>query len=401
MAFLYINSKGFPHRKHSYSAGNDFDQSPLKYKLRRIQGWREKNDKARFEFGKALEEAIQFHHDHNGEGAVQDFIRRWNVYKDRPLSFTKTEKDWENLYYVGVDMIRLYIIRQPSLPIPLGGQSVFQTECSKEVFPGDPNYGEIEHAGKLDIVCFVDPHHPMLPKIDWKPEYGKFRELIVDIKTSAVNFPEQPGIAAFDKQLRCYSWLRGSRDVSLLWFVKTGRTLKKNSSVTLLVDAGYFKAGDEAVVAKVENGEVWLLKNDFMVEQMAIAQGKKEDGKTEQTKVAKATGLAWLKTNGVCVADIDITRQRLQFNAGRVSAESADGAGSIAARQITQIVNSWKANDWPNTFGIRFPHDDRQDSYFRAFVLGDEQLKQTGFERATEESFDDLFADDAETGEQE
>src|ERR1700676_3501474 len=81
LAFLYINSHGTPWRKHSYSAGNDFDQSPYKYYLRRVLGWKERDNKARFLFGKALEEAIQFHHDHNGIGAVEDFKRRWTQHQ--------------------------------------------------------------------------------------------------------------------------------------------------------------------------------------------------------------------------------------------------------------------------------------------------------------------------------
>ena len=36
MAFLYKRpSDGSEHHKHSYSAGQDFDQSPLKYKIER------------------------------------------------------------------------------------------------------------------------------------------------------------------------------------------------------------------------------------------------------------------------------------------------------------------------------------------------------------------------------
>lgn len=403
MAFLYINSKGKPWTKHSYSAGNTFDQCPYKYFLQKIQGWREKDDKARFQFGKALEEAVQFYHDHNGVAMLADFERRWNEYKDKPLSFTKTEKDWDNLLHVGVEMLQLYQIRQPTLPIPLGANSVFQREYSKEVFPGDPNYGGIEHAGKLDIVCYVNPKHPLLPAGDGKYE-GRLRPLIVDIKTMAQDFPENQGIAAYDVQLRCYSWLSGIRDVALLCFVKKGRSLKKGSSVTLLQDAqaahkpgewtSVFKAGEEAVIAAVEGDSVYLVRNDYMLEEMQNAQGKKDDGSTDQTKAAKARGKLWLETNGILCASSAVTKQRLQFNCGYVSFESADEAGLIAARQIIQIVNCWKTKRWPNTFGIRFPHDDKQDSYFRAFVMKDENLLQTGFEQTQEETLEELFRDD-------
>ncbi len=397
MAFLYTNAKGHEHRKHSYSAGNVYDQSPLKYYLMKVQGWKEKDNKGSFLFGRALEESIQYHHDHNGEGAVEDFQRRWNEHKEKTdVTYTKTEKSWENLLHVGVDMIKLYIIRQPELPIPLGGASVFQREYAKEVFPGDENYGGIEDAGKLDIVCYVDPHHPMLAKIDWKPEYGMLRPLIVDIKTSALDFPENPGIAAFDKQLRRYSWQAGIRDVGLLWFKKTSTSTQKGSSVTLLVDAGPFKAGQEAVIAKIDGETVWLVWNDFMLEEMEKAQGKKADGKTDQTNAAKERAFDWLKKNGTPVKPEEITKQRLQFNCGFVTLESANEAGQIAARQIVQIVNSWKTKSWPSSFGIRFPSDDRNDPYFRAFILKDEAYKADHFKKSDDETLDDLFADESD-----
>jgi hypothetical protein len=91
-----------------------------------------------------------------------------------------------------------------------------------------------------------------------------------------------------------------------------------------------------------------------------------------------------------------VTRQRLQFNAGRVSEQSANDAGRIAARQIVGIVNAWKNNEWPDTFGIRYPKDDRNDSFFRAFSLGDEAYKKANFTKSDEKAFDDLFQEDTQ-----
>jgi hypothetical protein len=386
MAHLYINSKGTPWRKHSYSAGNDFDQSPFKYYLRRVLGWKEKDNKGRFLFGKALEESIQFHHDHNGEGAVEDFKRRWSAHQgDGNITYTDKEKNWDNCLKMGTDMIRLYRVVQPSLPIPLGASSVFQREYAKEVFPNDPNYGGIEDAGKLDIVCYNNPNHPRLTNVEWdNRKQGVVRPLIVDIKTSAVDFPEQQGMAAFDSQLRRYSWLSGIRDVSLLWFKKSGVTFKRGYSATLLAGAENFTAGQECVIAKLEDQAAWIVYNDFMVTEM-----EKYEDKKDQTKQYN-----WLDQNAVLVPLESLTRQRLQFNTGWVTPESAMDAGRVAGRQITQIVNAWQNKSWPNTFGVRYPHDDRNDSYFRAFVLKDEIYKQQNFTKSDEQTFDDLFRED-------
>lgn len=400
MAFLYINSKGQPWRKHSYSAGNTFDQSPKKYWLQKVQGWREINDKARFEFGKALETAIQHYHEHNGEGAVERFVQEWTPHQaNATLKFTRVEKDWATLLKTGTEMVKLYAIRQPNLPIPLGGQTVFQRTYTKEVFPGDPNYGEIEDEGKLDIVAYVDPYHPMLPKLDWKPEYGAFRPLIVDIKTAGSDFPSEYGMAKFDAQLRRYSWLSGIRDAALLWFVKKAHKLEKGYSVTLLQDAGDFKAGQEMVIAKIDDaGTVILLANDFMIEEMERAQGKKPDGKTDQTNAAKARRDDWLVHHGTFVHADTVTKQRLQFNAGYITIESAEEAGDICAAQIIGIVGAWKSNRWPNKFGVRYPHDDSSDPYFRAFVRNDEAYRKTAFIKTDDSTLDDMFAESETEG---
>jgi hypothetical protein len=392
MAHLYVNSKGMPWKKHSYSAGNDFDQSPYKYYLRRVLGWKERDNKARFLFGKALEESIQFHHDHSGQGAVDDFRRRWSEHQQNGnISYTEVEKNWDTCLRMGTDMIRLYIALQPSLPIPLGGGAVFQREYAKEVFPGDPNYGGIEDAGKLDIVCYVDANHPRLPKTEYSS--GPIRPLIVDIKTSAVDFPEQPGMAAYDAQLRRYSWLSGIRDVGFLWFKKSGLGYKKGYSATFIEPVGPFAAGQECVIAKVENDHAWVVYNDFMIGEMDKAQGKKGD-KLDQTDEAKRRALDWLEHNGTYTPLDKLTRQRLQFNAGTVSEQSAKDAGRVAARQIVQIVNAWNTKQWPDTFSVRYPKDDRNDAYFRAFILKDEVFKQQNFTKSDEQTFDDLFRED-------
>ena len=179
MAVLYVNTKGKPHRRHSYSAGLDFSQSPLKYYLRRIMGWRESDDKAAFLFGRALEQAIQYFHDNAGRGAVEKFVELWSVHQEnKELVYTKTEKDWASLNRAGIDMLKLYAIRQPLLPLPLGGSSVFQREYVKTVFAGDEKYGDLEFGGKIDVISYVQPDHPLLSKVIWKPEYGLVRPVV-------------------------------------------------------------------------------------------------------------------------------------------------------------------------------------------------------------------------------
>ena len=374
MACLYINSKGIPWTKHSYSAGLDYDHCPYKYYLKRVLGWKERDDKAAFAFGRALEESIQYHHEHNAQGAIQDFENRWAVHKQKSLRYTDVEKDWDNCLQMGVDMLRLYIAVQPSLPIPIGGNSVFQREYAKEVFPNDPNYGGIEDAGKFDIVSYADPKHPLLVPID--VDY-KLRPIIIDIKTLATEPPERQGMAAFDAQLRRYSWQSGIRDVGLLWFKKSNPVIKKNYVVSIIEGYGNLKPGQECVVAETDGDFVWVVESEFLVEQ------------ADKNKQNRAEFLA---NNGYRLPRSSVTKQRLQFNTGRVSEKSAEDAGKNAARQIIGIVNSWKTKSWPDTFGIRYPHDDRNDSYFRAFVMNDDVFRNHNFTKS--DDFKDLFSDE-------
>jgi hypothetical protein len=406
MAFLYISANGTEWRKHSYSAGQDFDQSPLKYRLRRIDGWREKDTKASFRFGRVLESAIQFHIENGNEGGLAEFTRLWAEHKDnKDLTYTKTEVDWASLNRCGREMMILFQLRLPQLPIS-NEISVFQKEIQKEVFPGDPELGGILHAGRLDILSRVDPQHPMLPKITWDEKRGLFRPLIIDIKTSALDFDERQGICAFDSQLRNYSWLTGIRDVAFLWFKKTGHRLSKGISVSLLTDSKKFKAGDEAVVAAVNNDDtVYIVKNDNELEQMETAQGRKpgvngKPGGLLITKEADARKIAWLRENADLVdADI-LTRQRMQFNAGIVKKQFANDAGAVVERQIKGIVTCWKTKNWPMDFGVRYPKDSRKDSFFRAFVEDDKMFREQFFNRSAADTFDDLIVADEDPEEE-
>jgi hypothetical protein len=292
----------------------------------------------------------------------------------------------------GREMMRLYEIRQPSLPIPLN--TVFQRQFTKEVFPGHPKYGGIEFFAKLDMIANAPPDHPMLPKMEWKEEYGLFRPVIVDIKTSGIDLDSTRGIVAHDLQLRQYAWVYGKYDVAFLWFKKCGHRLQKGTSITLLADAGRFKAGDEAVVASVEDDNCYVVGNDSMLEEMRKAQGFREGPQDlDTTKAAKERARIWREENAELVSCNNITRQRLQFSAAQVDPKSAEDAGRIAADQIVRIVNSWETNHWKNTFGIRFPHDDRRDGYFKAFVLRDNTFRDSMFEQKAEEDLSDYFSE--------
>lgn len=398
MGILYVNANGEEITRHSYSAGQEFDECPLKFKLRRILGWREKDAKASLLFGRALESAVQYFHDTKGQGGVEEFIRLWVSHKNNDkLSYTAVEGNWESLNRAGIEMLKLYAILQPKLPMPLGTQ--FQREFLKEVFPGDERLGGIEFYGKIDALPMVDPHHPLLPKVEWNEKMGMLRPVITDLKTTGMDgdLDDTPGIVAHDLQLRMYAWLRGVFDVAFLRFKKAKHEIAKGSRVTMLETVGTFEAGTEAYVAQVnkdDNFTVYLLKTDEQMDAMGEAQGRKENGNLETTKVAVARRDAWLEINALRVEQYKLTKQRIHYSSGRVSQADAMDAGQIVADQIARIVNAWETNKFTNTFGIRFPHDNRRDAFFRAFVMKDNMFRDGMFEQRYDDFFDDEIQED-------
>lgn len=400
MAVLYINSRGEEITRHSYSAGLEFDQSPYKFYLNRVLGWRPKDTKAALLFGRALEDAVQFHHENNGQGAIAEFERIWAGHAGKKLVYTAQEVSWESLMRAGREMIQLYQIKQPSLPIPF--ETRFQRQFYKEVFPNDEKYGGIQFYGKLDMVAYPEPNHPLLPKVNWNPAWGLVRPLIVDMKTAGAVFDNNLNQVGWDLQLRMYAWLTGIYDVAFLWFKKAGHKIEKGSNVTLLHDAigggRIIPAGVEVVVAYAKDGDIRIALDDNEIEEMNEAQGRK-NGKLDGTKAAEARKMAWLDQKAIRVESSAITRQRIQFVSAHIDRDSAEDAGQIAADQIVRIVAAWESNrPWLKKFGVRYPHNDSNDPYFKAFVLKDNVFRDATFEQRVEE---DLAEDEVEELQQE
>ena len=160
-----------------------------------------------------------------------------------------------------------------------------------------------------------------------------------------------------------------------------------NAAVPQQVSKGY-------LVAMEEDEGVWVVANDYFIEEMGKAQGLK-DGKLLNTKEAQGRKAMWLAQNACRVPATALTRCSVQFNASFVTRESAAVAGRVAGRQIQSIVNAWKTNTWDDTFGVRYPHDDTNDPYFQAFVKDDKAYRDTNFVKSDEGTLDDLFADDS------
>ena len=264
----------------------------------------------------------------------------------------------------------------------------FQREFVKEIYPGHDRLGGIEFFGKLDMISYVDPHHPALSQISWNPKMGLLRPVIIDMKTSGVKWD---GNVEHDKQLCTYAWLTGIMDVAFLWFKKSSSELKKGSIVSMLETCGPLAAGTEAIIGLIDDDDQYfLVATEEDLEKMNAAQGRKENGNLDTTKAATQRKMDWLLSNATKVNPSATTRQRLFFAAARVEPAVAANAGQIAGSQIQAIVSANESSQWLETFGQRYPHDHRKDPYYVAFVKGDKIFRDATFEH----SIDDYDSDD-------
>lgn len=397
-AHLYINSKGYPVTRHSYSASDTFSFCAQKYKLARVDGWTEKTRNASQKFGIAFEDAIRYYHetDLDLSAALLKFATDWAVhFADTELHYTATESSWEALNNSGRELLQLYALRLPSLPILTNPVPKFQIQYSKEVFPGTKLAG-IEFIAYVDMIARAKENYSIgLQLVGTGP-----RKILIDIKTSGVALDTTPGILALDQQLRTYAWVADIETVAFLWFVKTSRAIEKGSWISLLADAGKFRAGDRAVVIKFQEAreaepadpekpkskpkaalpeEIWIVHHTAVIEEMVSRCGG------GQTKAEKEARDIFIRENATLVAKENITKQRIQFETANISlADRAEAATSIG-HDIAQIVYANENNQWPKQGGVRFPNNKCGFCSMRGICLNNAELRDELVERKDDE----------------
>ena len=405
MTFLYVNSKGFEVTRHSYSASDTYKFCAQKYKLARVDGWTEKVKNASQQFGIAIEDAIRFYHETDLDlpAALNKFATDWAVHKaDTELHYTDTEKNWESLNLSGRELLQLYALRLPSLPILTNPVPKFQVQYSKEVFPGTKLAG-IEFIAYVDMIAHAksiparDKNGNIIPYAHTSVVHPK---ILIDIKTSGVALDTTPGILALDQQLRTYAWVTDIETVAFLWLVKTNRSIEKGSWVSLLADAGKFRAGDRAVVIKYQEAkeaepadpeklkskpkpaipeETWIVHHTSVIEEMISRCGG------GQTKAEKEARDIFIRENATLVPKENLTKQRVQFETANISlADRAEAATSVG-HDIAQIVHANEQNYWPKNGGVRFPNNRCGFCAYRGICLNNSELRDQLVERKNDE----------------
>jgi len=373
MSKLYTNSRGDDVVRHSYSSNATWEKCSRMYQLEKIRGLRRKDKSAAMAFGKAFEDGVQFYHDNGlkSESGQDEFRRIWLKHKENTeFVYTSKEKDWANLRDCGVQLLRLYEIILPKLPIK---DPTWQLSYTKNVFPGT-TLSDLEFGGFIDLLVRPDWDHPLLPKIP-RTRDQMTRPLIIDLKTSGVDLNVSPDMLALDPQLQVYSWLTGVEDVAFLWAVKSvADAFQKGTEITLLQDSGKWTAGDKAVIYEFDSESNSALitheVNMFSIkEELAQIKGK---GSTE-AKAAKIEGYIKEDILSRVPAEI-ITKQKIQFLATRISPENMKEAGDIIAKQMVDIHNANETGFYPKRSGVRFPNNGCTYCAWRGECTGNKEL---------------------------
>ena len=359
MAYLYLSPKNnYPVTSHSYSGGALFDDCPAKYNYDRRQGYKDKDRRASTAFGNAVEAVIQYYHStgqHIGD-SVDEFKRLWLLEKNNPELAYSDKEDWDVMYQQGAEMIRLYDVMLPNLPI---SSPQFQLNYKKEFYP-DSDYAGLNDTAYIDMLVDAPAEHPLLP-----PHANK--QLIVDIKTSGVMYPSDPRLVALDGQLRRYAWTSGIGLVSFLVLVKRGIDFERGDPVTLI---GWWNdthaLGSEMVVFDASKSTLTLLSPKIYDQYEKEAKGLK--GNALKDKKAEFITVGWE------VAREDVTKQRLQFLAAVITEENRYEAGELAGMQARNICDANLNDFFPKRPGIKFPNNHCLYCSHLGLCIGDQDM---------------------------
>jgi hypothetical protein len=392
MAQLYVNSKGFPVRGHSYSGGDLWRYCPRKYKLQRIDGWQERRRSSAMDFGNCIEAAIQAHI-LRGADPVAEFEKLWLQFDseignlcahpgpERPcaacrtqaernanLEYSKTDRDWPTMHAMGVDLMKLFTARLPGLPI---ASPRFAIEMDREIFPGT-QYAGIKVKAILDIISRAPLDHPLLPEAVTSENEKSYRPLIIDVKTSGKSYPDDPRMVALDPQLRTYAWMTGIPDVAFLVLGKAGAELKRDREVSLLAKVNGFEAGTEMVcIEPASDKQHWYV----LPNQPDVLEALEKFTKGLEGKPRTVRRLEFLTNAGTAARTDELTTQRLQFLAARISEEAAAEQGAVIGQQVVEIVSAAERDFYPMQGGIRWPNDKCLNCPMRGICSGNDALR--------------------------
>ena len=399
MSILYRNSQGKDVTHTSYSSRSTFRKCPRQFQLERIHGWSDKSQRGAPLFGKCIEAGLQAYEESGRvhESGIKVFRRLWEEVKLTPgfehLIYTATETSWDQLMKSGEQLMLLYELKAPHLPIV---KPLFQQRIRKTIFPGT-NLCMLENVAVLDILSFPPWDHKMLSPITQQDAQGghddqhPYRELIIDVKTAGKDFPT--ALVSLDPQLAEYAWQTRIPDVAFLWFVKCSLGFKRGSRIALLVARPPLWAGWEGFVLDVSEDEKgaqalsigsWDALQKYEAAVKGV-RGKKLD-ELKQNLILTGHGDGSILT----VAPSDVTKQRIQFAAARLTEEDMDEVGRSVAQTTVEMVRAHEQDFYEKQPSVRFPNERCGFCSMRFHCLHDADGRDKNLTRRGEEWLDGI-----------
>lgn len=377
---LYVLPNGEFKSSSSYSARADFKFCKRLFYLRRVRGWRKKEEGVAMEFGKIVESAV-CHQIKFGEGGLERFVREWTAFKSsqnfEKRTYSEVEESWENCLRIGSEWLAIFAIRAKSMPFH---KALFQLPLRKKIFQ-DTSYDALENVAYIDIYSEPDWNHPMLQR--W-PGQGP-RGLITDVKTASKPCPMK--FIVLDPQLVEYAYMYKRNDVAFLWFEKKTHGFKFNSRVTLLADAGPFKAGDVVTVLEKAGEDVWVGTQTSADSYSRACNGP--DGKTLRGKALDAAASLYLALGAATLVPQNlVSKQVVTFVSARIPDEAIAEMGKIIGQTTVEMVVAHEEDFYPMEPGVRFPSEKCPSCEMRWICSGDGDSRDKFLTRFGEEWLD-------------
>ena len=178
---------------YSYTQISQYLRCPRSYRLRYLDGWREKDVRASMIFGRCFEKALGAYFCRE-DGAAALF-KEWEAYRDVQLDFGKGGS-WDKILHQGNNLLHKFA--QEDRVRIFNPEKNLQLKLLRSLPNGGEFLAYIDAVGEIDGQRFL---------IDWKTTTSRYAE-------------EPDGLLALDPQLICYSWISGIREVALVVFVR-------------------------------------------------------------------------------------------------------------------------------------------------------------------------------------
>ena len=177
----------------SYSQISQYLRCPKAYRLRYLEGWREKEDRATLVFGRCFEAALAAFF--RGEDSGAALFQEWSRYQDSGLEYSHGDS-WERMLRQGIQLLER-LAQEDRIRVPQP-----QRNLQVKLLRALPNGNE--------FVSYIDA----LGTLDGQP-------CVLEWKTTTSRYLEQPeGLVRLDPQLICYSWMSGISEVAIVAFLR-------------------------------------------------------------------------------------------------------------------------------------------------------------------------------------